>query len=202
MIRLKSFKAAALAAAFGVLAAAVPAQEVVKSPILTVEADRLFNESLYGQRLTEEIEVAGSEISAENRQIEAALTAEEKSLTEQRANLPTAEFRKLADAFDEKVQSIRQEQDAKGRALAARTEDVRRDFLEAAQPVLGELMREAGAAVLIERRNVFLSADAIDVTDEAIERINVRLGTGAAEDTGTDEPQTGTPEPDVEPDDR
>ena len=202
MIRLKSFKAAALAAAFGVLAAAVPAQEVVKSPILTVEADRLFNESLYGQRLTEEIEVAGSEISAENRQIEAALTAEEKSLTEQRANLPTAEFRKLADAFDEKVQSIRQEQDAKGRALAARTEDVRRDFLEAAQPVLGELMREAGAAVLIERRNVFLSADAIDVTDEAIERINARLGTGAALDTGTDEPQTGTPEPDVEPDDR
>ena len=202
MIRLKSFKAAALAAAFGVLAAAVPAQEVVKSPILTVEADRLFNESLYGQRLTEEIEVAGSEISAENRQIEAALTAEEKSLTEQRANLPTAEFRKLADAFDEKVQSIRQEQDAKGRALAARTEDVRRDFLEAAQPVLGELMREAGAAVLIERRNVFLSADAIDVTDEAIERINARLGTGAAVDTGTDEPQTGTPEPDVEPDDR
>lgn len=191
-----------MAAAFGVLAAAVPAQEVVKSPILTVEADRLFNESLYGQRLTEEIEAAGSEISAENRQIEAALTAEEKSLTEQRANLPTAEFRKLADAFDEKVQSIRQEQDAKGRALAARTEDVRRDFLEAAQPVLGELMREAGAAVLIERRNVFLSADAIDVTDEAIERINARLGTGAAEDTGTDEPQTGTPEPDVEPDDR
>lgn len=202
MIRLKSFKAAALAAAFGVLAAAVPAQEVVKSPILTVEADRLFNESLYGQRLTEEIEVAGSEISAENRQIEAALTAEEKSLTEQRANLPTAEFRKLADAFDEKVQSIRQEQDAKGRALAARTEDVRRDFLEAAQPVLGELMREAGAAVLIERRNVFLSADAIDVTDEAIERINARLGTGATEDTGTNEPQTGTPEPDAETDDR
>ena len=202
MIRLKSFKAAALAAAFGVLAAAVPAQEVVKSPILTVEADRLFNESLYGQRLTEEIEVAGSEISAENRQIEAALTAEEKSLTEQRANLPTAEFRKLADAFDEKVQSIRQEQDAKGRALAARTEDVRRDFLEAAQPVLGELMREAGAAVLIERRNVFLSADAIDVTDEAIERINARLGTGTAEETGSDEPQTGTPEPDAEPDDR
>ena len=202
MIRLKSFKAAALAAAFGVLAAAVPAQEVVKSPILTVEADRLFNESLYGQRLTEEIEVAGSEISAENRQIEAALTAEEKSLTEQRANLPTAEFRKLADAFDEKVQSIRQEQDAKGRALAARTEDVRRDFLEAAQPVLGELMREAGAAVLIERRNVFLSADAIDVTDEAIERINARLGTGAAEGTGTNEPQTGTPEADAETDDR
>ncbi|WP_435310803.1 OmpH family outer membrane protein [Primorskyibacter sedentarius] len=202
MIRLKSFKAAALAAAFGVLAAAVPAQEVVKSPILTVEADRLFNESLYGQRLTEEIEAAGSEISAENRQIEAALTAEEKSLTEQRANLPTAEFRKLADAFDEKVQSIRQEQDAKGRALAARTEDVRRDFLEAAQPVLGELMREAGAAVLIERRNVFLSADAIDVTDEAIERINARLGTGAAEGTGTNEPQTGTPEADAETDDR
>jgi Skp family chaperone for outer membrane proteins len=87
----------------------------------------------------------------------------------------------LADAFDDKVQANRQEQDAKGRALATRTEDVRRDFLNAAKPVLGELMREAGAAVLLERRNVFLGADAIDITDEAIALIDARLGNGAGE---------------------
>lgn len=189
----KSFGAAALAAALCVFGIGVPAQDVVKSPILTVEADRLFNESLYGQRLADEVEAEGIELSNQNRQIEAELTAEEKSLTERRPELPAAEFRALADAFDEKVQRIRDEQDAKGRAFSGRMDEVRRVFLVAAQPVLGELMREAGAAALVERRSVFLSADAIDITDEAITQIDQLLG------NGTDETQPAPDEPAPDP---
>ncbi|WP_232824820.1 OmpH family outer membrane protein [Primorskyibacter marinus] len=180
MMLCKTFGAAALAAAL-FLGHAAPAQDMVKSPILTVEADKLFNESLYGQRLADEVETEGLELSRQNRRIEAELTAEEKRLTERRSKLPPAEFRALADAFDEKVQRIREEQDAKGRAFAGRTDEVRRVFLAAAQPVLGELMREAGAAVLVERRSVFLSADAIDITDEAITQIDQLLGNGSDE---------------------
>lgn len=189
----KSFGAAALAAALCVFGGALPAQEMVKSPILTVEADRLFNESLYGQRLADKVEAEGIELSNQNRQIEAELTAEEKSLTERRTKLPAAEFRALADAFDQKVQRIREEQDAKGRAFAGRMDEARRVFLGAAQPVLGELMREAGAAVLVERRSVFLSADAIDITDEAITQIDQLLGSGS--DEATPAPDGPAPDP-------
>lgn len=194
MMLRKIFGAAALAAAlfFGYSASA---QDMVKSPILTVEADRLFNESLYGQRLADKVEAEGLELSSQNRQIEAELTAEEKRLTERRSKLPPAEFRALADAFDEKVQRIREEQDAKGRAFAGRTDEVRRVFLAAAQPVLGELMREAGAAVLVERRSVFLSADAIDITDEAITQIDQLLGNG----TDKIQPAPDGPAPDPVP---
>ncbi|SMC43858.1 OmpH family outer membrane protein [Primorskyibacter flagellatus] len=194
MMLRKIFGAAALAAAlfFGYSASA---QDMVKSPILTVEADRLFNESLYGQRLADKVEAEGLELSSQNRQIEAELTAEEKRLTERRSKLTPAEFRALADAFDEKVQRIREEQDAKGRAFAGRTDEVRRVFLAAAQPVLGELMREAGAAVLVERRSVFLSADAIDITDEAITQIDQLLGNG----TDKVQPAPDGPVPDPVP---
>ena len=41
-------------------------------------------------------------------------------------------------------------------------------------------MREAGAAVILERRGVFVSANAIDVTEIAIQRIDASLGDGTS----------------------
>ena len=162
----------------------------LQSPILTVEPERLFGESAFGQRITEELDRLGAELAAENRRIEAELTEEEQALTEQRETLPPEEFRALADAFDEKVQRIRREQDGKARELAVRSEEARRAFLAAAQPVLERLMREAGAAVIVERRSIFMSAEVIDITDEAIARIDAEIGDGLSEDgVETPEPQ-------------
>ncbi|APZ54645.1 OmpH family outer membrane protein [Salipiger abyssi] len=152
---------------------------VVQSQILTVEIDRLFAESAYGQRITRMLEAEGSEIAAENRRIEAELTAEEKDLTEKRATLSPSEFRALAEAFDQKVQELRREQDTKARSLGNLSEERRRQFLAAAEPVLAQLMREAGAAVILDKRTVFLSAGVIDITDTAIARIDAAIGDGA-----------------------
>jgi Skp family chaperone for outer membrane proteins len=145
---------------------------VVQSPILTIDPERLYAESDYGQQTTREIEALGAELTAENRRIEEELTAEERALTEQRADMAPSDFRVLADAFDEKVQEIRREQDAKTRDLNRLLEERQVAFLNAAAPVLEQLMREAGAAVILERRSVFLSANAIDITQIAISRLN------------------------------
>lgn len=151
----------------------------VQSPVLVVELERLFSDSAFGKRVSAEIEAEGAAIAAENRRIEAELTAEEKEITEQRPTLGNEAFRKVADAFDEKVQTIRRQQDAKVRVFGQRGEEERRKFLVAAQPILQDLMREAGAAVMLDRRAVFLASQAVDVTDEAISRINNVLGDGA-----------------------
>ena len=42
-------------------------------------------------------------------------------------------------------------------------------------------MRETGAALIVERRIVFISADVIDITDSAIQRIDASLGEGSAD---------------------
>ena len=151
----------------------------VVSPILTIESDRFFAQSAFGQRAAREIEAEGAIIAAENRKIEADLTAEEKALTDRRAGMEPEAFRVLADTFDEKVQTMRRTQDAKARALSQRNEADRMAFINAAGPVLEVLMQDAGAAVVLERRNVFLSANAIDVTDEAIRRMNAAIGDGS-----------------------
>ena len=88
-------------------------------------------------------------------------------------------FRVLADAFDQKVQQIRSEQEAKNRELSVFREGARIEFLNAAAPILETVMRESGAAIILERSSVFLSANATDITDLAIERIDLILGDGA-----------------------
>ncbi len=148
---------------------------VVQSQILTIDTERLYLDSDFGKAVAAEFDAKGAALAAENRQIEADLTEEERALTDQRPNMEPAAFREAADAFDTKVQATRRAQDAKTRALNQELEERRVQFLSAAAPVLEDLMRQTGAAVILERRSVFLSANAIDITNVAIERLNVVL---------------------------
>ncbi|MBV1897266.1 MAG: OmpH family outer membrane protein [Rhodobacteraceae bacterium] len=154
--------------------------------ILTIEPDRLFADSDFGKRIVRQLEAESAVLAAENRKIEAELTAEEKDLTLRRAEMEPAAFRTLADAFDEKVQDTRRIQDAKAHELTKLNEANRRIFLQTARPILEEVMREAGAGVILDRSTIFLSANATDITDFAIERINSVLGDGSqANDDGS-----------------
>jgi Skp family chaperone for outer membrane proteins len=155
-----------------------PARGGVISPVLTIDSERLFHDSAFGQRVTREIEVESEQLATENREIEAALEAEERDLTEKRSQMKPAQFRLLADAFDEKVQRTRAEQAAKNRALSEALDLERERFLSAAAPVLEQLMRNSDAAVILERRRVFVSSSVIEVTDEAIALLDEAIGTG------------------------
>lgn len=150
----------------------------VVSAILTIDSERVFRESAFGERVAREVEQRSNDLAAENRRIEAALEAEERELTEMRATMEPEAFRERANLFDEKVQQTRQAQAAKGRALNELLDKEREVFLNAAAPVLEQLMRDAGAVVIMERRSVFVSASAIEITNDAIALLNETLGSG------------------------
>lgn len=153
---------------------------VPQTGVLTISSERFFAESAFGQRVFREIETESALLAQENERIVSELSEEEKDLTEKRKSLSAEEFRPLAEAFDEKVQSHREGQRAKLDLLARRGEEARGRFFELAQPVLIELLRESQASVVIERATVVLSTDASDITDAAIERINAAIGDGSA----------------------
>lgn len=151
---------------------------MIRSPILTLDQDRLFQGSAFGQRVRAELEAATTALATENRRVEGELTAEESDLTERRARMPAAEFRKLADAFDAKVTAIREAQDAKARSLSQRQESSRQRFYEIAFPLLADLVREVGAVAILDTRAIVLSSSAVDITDLAIERVDAAIGDG------------------------
>lgn len=184
MARATSLFGAALITILGLIMAApssAQAQQLglPQAAILTISVDRLFLGSAFGRRIAGEVEAESAVLAAENRRIEAELTAEEQDLTKRRQDMTPDVFRALADAFDQKVQANREAQDTKARALNQIADVARGELMQVSRPILEALMREAGAGVILERSSVFLSANATDITDLAITRIDAAIGDGA-----------------------
>lgn len=164
------------------------------SLVLTLEPDRFFVESDFGRRAAEDLQARRAVLAAENHRIEAELRAEEKDLADRRALTEPQAFRTLAHAFDEKVQDTRATQNQKFREINRVEERARMEFREISRPVLEQIMREVGAAVILERGTVLLSASSIDVTDLAIARVNDMFGEGSRQRPQSDNgaaPDTG-----------
>lgn len=147
--------------------------------VVLVDINRLYVESLLGQRLEAEYLEAEEALAGENRQIEEQLTAEERSLTERRPTMDAEDFRAEAEAFDVRVQEIRAAQDAKETVVVQSRAENFRMFRQTVAPILGEIMQARGASIVLEQGTAILWADGADITLEAIERVNATLGDGA-----------------------
>lgn len=171
--------AVALALACGLAAAApMAAQQVAPPQVLTLDQDKLYTGSLYGRALEAKSLAATQDLATQNRKIEADLSAEESNLTLQRQTVTAEAFAKLATDFDAKVESIRAAQEAKAKKLAEDRDAGRKQFFDAAVPVLVDLMRSLGAYAILNHSSVVLSFDSIDVTARAIAALDERLGDG------------------------
>lgn len=157
-------------------------QVLPQSQVLTVDSDVMFSQSQFGIRVAQELAADESILLAENRRIQAELTAEEKALTAKRSEMEADAFRAVAEAFDTRVVQIRKEQDEKAANLERRRQREQDAFIRVASPILTTLMRDAGAKVILERRDVLLADPAVDVTSFAIMRLNQVLGDGAEQD--------------------
>jgi Skp family chaperone for outer membrane proteins len=178
--RLSGWVAAGLVALLLASGNPVAAQEaeLPNAPVLMIDRNRLFAESAFGRAAEARFQTESQTLIAENLRLEQALEAEERDLTDQRETLAPDAFQALAQEFDSKTEAIRAAQDAKSRAITAQREADRQRFLQAAVPVLAELMSAAGAVAIFDKEMVILSLRGVDITDEAIERIDAALGDG------------------------
>ena len=199
----------ALAVALALVAGPVAAQELPRgapvqsgppaAAVVVINREAVLTGTALGRSMLSEIDAASAALAAENRAIEAELTAEEEDLTRRRPTLPPDEFRALADAFDARVQAIRETQDAKTRDLFSRRERLGEMFWEQVLPLLGEVAASRGALVVMDRGDVFLSSDSVDITAATIARIDAARPVSAADSGGDAAP---TPRPDSETDEQ
>lgn len=148
------------------------------SNVVVIDTDALYRGTLMGQRIASSLEERARVLQAENEQITAALTAEEKSLTERREAMDPVQFRKEAADFDTRVQGIRRARDAAIAAFEAERDSAPRLFIDEVRDIIGDLMIEKGAVVVLDQRIVFLSLKDIDITRATIARIDEVKGDG------------------------
>jgi Skp family chaperone for outer membrane proteins len=146
------------------------------SPFLTLNQERLYQQSDFGQRVKSTLQIEASRLSEENRRIDAALTEEEKRLTVERSSMTPDEFRTLATDFDERVTAIRKAQQSKQASIQRQGDQERARFFELAFPILLGLVEETGAVAILNDSAVIFSVRQIDITEAAIVRINQIIG--------------------------
>lgn len=159
----------------------VPPAQTQAPPFLVIEQDRLLTDSLYGQDIIARNEAEAQALREESQQLDRAFEEEERQLTERRPGLPPAEFRELADAFDDRVVRARREQEAKATALTRRVETRQREFFRRVGPVLLDILGETGAVAVFDQRDVLISKQDLNITDEVIKRLDVAYTAEIAE---------------------
>lgn len=149
---------------------------ILQSEILVVDPERLFEDSDLGRKMLSEYQAERETLAAENQELAAELEAEEQRLTDIRAETSPEDFREQADAFDARVQQIRADSERRVRDLERKRERMPVEFLNQVDEIILDIMRASGGVVLMDQRSVILRAEAVDITDRAIARINQEFG--------------------------
>lgn len=176
---LRALLVAALVAAPVCTAAQTQEQRLVlPSPIMVVDFERVFGETLYGQRIALELTAERERVQAENDRLAQELLAEESALTEARATMEPEAFRTAAEAFNERAQQIRASREEEQTRLVNMRDTERAQFVDRIQPLIAQMMLERGAVVTMDRRSVIHAIGSANATEDVIARIDRDLGDG------------------------
>lgn len=106
-----------------------------------------------------------------------AISLEETELAELRERMNAAEFRVRVRNFEERVfanRNFAQQESAKLQSILAKASTrLRREIA----PILAQLLRERGAQLMLDKSQVLLNADTLDVTEEVLERLDAVIPT-------------------------
>lgn len=151
--------------------------------VLVMNEDRILSESEVGQYIMSQIEIIGQEIDAElaprRQQIQSEGTAfrnETSSLTEE----AIAQRQDLVQRFQQlqaNASQFEQLRQLRTQELVATQQQAMQPVLEILSDVLQEIVTERGAVVLLDRSQVVYAGQSIDISQEAINRLNQRITT-------------------------
>ena len=140
--------------------------------ILIVDLQRVQRDAAASISVRRQITDLRSELEIIVAQRSKAISDEEASLAEERERLSPDEFRSRVRDFDKKVFANRdfaQREAGKLQALQAQAQaSIRRSIA----PILSLIMKEREAKLLLDKSQVVLSLEALEVTDEVLARLD------------------------------
>ena len=164
------------------LASAPGRAQPIAGGVVAMNLEQVFSQTMLGKRMRADHSAAVARMETCNDNLRILLEAEEARLAELRSDMPADEFRGLADAFDAEVRRIRTARARSAEALERSWSEAHIAFLRAVQGVLGRILTERGGAVLLDNSALLLATNEVDITSEAILRIDEALGDGMSDD--------------------
>lgn len=140
-----------------------------------VDIQALLAKSKAGISLQQQIETKKNEFLNQIADQEKKLRDEEKTLAAQKTNPPTDDFIKKAKAFEAKLNDSRKSAQDKKKSIetaAGKSLDKLRTQILS---VVADIAKEKGFTVVINRVDVIYGDDSLNVTDEALAKLDKAL---------------------------
>jgi len=144
----------------------------IDQPILVLNQERLLRTSQVGQELLAKENTMKEAHQQEGLRLDTELENEERDLTKIRDEIAAADFEALAIEFDAKVVAVRKDHQDKSEALAVELDKLRQSFFGGIVPIVAQIMKERGASLVFEQRNVLFTGPDVDITQEVIDRLD------------------------------
>lgn len=140
--------------------------------ILLINRQRVLSESDPARRLRAAEHDRRVALRQQLDAIQSELETEEAEISALRGRVDAAAFEARVHAFDVHVREARRRSQALGEALQAEFERARQQLGAALIPVLNAMMEVHNADVVLDVRSVLSARPGLDLTEEAISRLN------------------------------
>lgn len=171
------------------------AEGATPSGVLVVSREEVLAESQVARALSDAEARLTAELQAEVDTVKTRLSVEEQELTILRNELPKAEFDRRVQVFDQQVRAERRRTQGRAAALQNAFRKARSRLVDAMIPILVQISRERGAAVVLDREQIFLAHPSADVTEEVIRRLDAEVPMPAI--PSLDDLEPGEPQPET-----
>ncbi|MCA0369900.1 MAG: OmpH family outer membrane protein [Proteobacteria bacterium] len=149
--------------------------EVGASSFLVVDHDRMMAESQAAEKVKREIEEKRKQFQAELDNFEKGLRQEEESLKAQETQLSEQVFTQKRLAFSGRVNMVHEKVSQRRAELEQAIQEARVQIVDKISDIVAQIAKEQRADVVLPKAGLVFSRPSLDVTDEALKRLNTQL---------------------------
>ena len=135
----------------------------------------ILNESVAGKKaqsfLKNKLETGIKNIKKKEKQIQ----EEEKKIIQQKKLISADEYKKKVTDLRTKVLSLQKERNKVLESVAKQRSKARKELLENLNPIIKDYMKEKNIRMVVDKKNVLLADEKLDITKDIISILNNKL---------------------------
>lgn len=166
------------------------AQQVESPSIGIIDVQRVLVEAKAAKGVRPEMDQLRKSFQARVKEQEKSLRTAEQQLSQQRAILSRDAFAEKRRAFTEQASVIQREVQQQRRRLDGAFNATKNVILKNLVQVAQEVAKQKKLNIVMEKRFVFISATALDITEDVLKALDRRLP-AVSIDVGTKKPAAG-----------
>jgi Skp family chaperone for outer membrane proteins len=171
--RLKCIAAGAVCVA--ALANPVMAQKVPAPVIAVVDTQLILRDATAAKNIRSQVDKLREKFRKEIGEEEESLRVADRELAQQRQLLSSEAFSKRRQELQSQIATLQRKAQDRKRQLEKAVRGAMRAFQENMLKVTAELARERGANLVLPKSQVLLVDGTLELTSEALKRLNARL---------------------------